>query len=109
MVGEEELSAPPGSGVREWATLRTGGDNAVDQGDRLVVERHHPLGVELAKRDFQPGAVAWDLVDAVEFQVEQLSDAQPTSPLASRSASAARRYSDRSSASERRRSASTGR
>jgi len=47
-----------------------------DQLEGVVVERHHPFGVELAERDFQPGALTGDLVDAVEFEVEQLTDPQ---------------------------------
>jgi hypothetical protein len=41
VVGEEELGCPPGARVRQWASLRPGGHDAVDEGDALVVERHH--------------------------------------------------------------------
>ena len=53
----------------------------VDQVEDLLVEGDHPLGVELAERDFQPGALAGDLVHAVEFEVEQFADAQPAGAL----------------------------
>ena len=53
------------------------GGDPVDEGDGLVVEGDHALGVELAEEDLQPGAVAADLVDAVQLEVEELSDAQP--------------------------------
>ena len=41
VVGEGELGCPPGARVREWASLRTRGHDAVDEGDALVVEGHH--------------------------------------------------------------------
>ena len=47
----------------------------VDQRDGLVVEGDHAFGVELAERDLEPCAVATNLVDAVELEVEQLADA----------------------------------
>ncbi len=37
----------------------------------------HPLGEQLAQRHLQPGALAGDLVHAVEFEVPQLADAHP--------------------------------
>ena len=81
VVGEEELDETPGARVDERTSLGARGDDAVDEGDRLVVEGDHPFGVELAERDLQPRAVARDLVDAVEFEVEQLPDAKPAGPL----------------------------
>ena len=45
------------------------------EGDGFVVEGDHAFGVEFAERDFEPGAVPGDLVDAVEFEVQQFSDA----------------------------------
>jgi hypothetical protein len=41
VVGEEELGGLPRARMRERASLRTGGDDAVDDGDALVVEGHH--------------------------------------------------------------------
>ena len=81
VVGEEELGRTPVAGMKERTSLGARGDDAVDEGDCLVVEGDHPLGVELAERDFQPRAVARDLVHAVEFEVQELSDAKPTGPL----------------------------
>ena len=70
--------------MRGWTSGRPSvpcGDDAVDEGDGLVVEGHHSFGVELAEGDLQPRTVARDLVDAVELEVQQLSDAKPTGPL----------------------------
>jgi hypothetical protein len=69
MVGEEELRRPSAAGVWYRAPGRACGDDTVDQAHRLVIERHHPLGVELAERHLEPGAVAWHLMDTVELQV----------------------------------------
>ena len=52
------------------------GDDAVDQRDGFLVEGHHALGVQLAQRNLQPRALAGDLVHAVQFQVDELTDAQ---------------------------------
>ena len=56
--------------------LRVCGD-PIDERDGFVVEGNHAFGVEFAERDFEPGAVPGDLVNAVEFEVEQFTDAQP--------------------------------
>ena len=77
VVGEEELGRRPVRGCGSGRPSRAGGDDPVDQGDGLLVEGHHPLGVEFAERDFQPGAVAGDLVHAVELEVQQFADTQP--------------------------------
>ena len=63
--------------MRQRLTGRAGGGDPVDEGDGLVVEGDHAFGVELAEGDLQPGAVATNLVDAVQLEVEELSDAQP--------------------------------
>jgi hypothetical protein len=81
VVSKQELDGPPRTWVWDRAAIRACGDYAVDQGHRLVVERHHPFGVELAKRDLQPGAIALQLMDAVELEIEQLTDAQATTAL----------------------------
>ena len=52
-------------------------DDAVDQRDGFLVEGHHAFGVELAQRHLQPRALAGDLVHAVQFQIDELADAQP--------------------------------
>ena len=76
-MGEQELGRPPGLRVLQRPPGRAGAGDAVDQGDGVVVEGDHALAVELAERDFQPGAGAGDLVDAVEFEVAQFADADP--------------------------------
>jgi hypothetical protein len=76
-VGEEELGRPPGFRVLHRPAGRAGRGDAVDQRDGVVVKGDHALAVELAERDFQPGAGAGDLVDAVELEVAQFADAQP--------------------------------
>ena len=81
VVGEQELGGPPVSRVAHRAAGRADLGDRVDQGESLLVERHHPFAVELAERDFQPGAGAGDLVHAVELEVEQLADPQPAGPL----------------------------
>jgi hypothetical protein len=55
-------------------------DDPVDQLKGLLVDGHHPLGVELAQRDFQPCPRAGNLVHAVQFQIDQLADAHPGGP-----------------------------
>ena len=77
VVGKEELRGSACARVRERPTLRPGGADPVDQSDSLIVEGHHPLGVEFAERNFEPRPIAGDLVHAVEFEVEELADAQP--------------------------------
>src|SRR5690606_5661708 len=41
------------------------------------VERDHAFGAELAERNLQPGAVRAELDEAVEFEVEQFTNAHP--------------------------------
>ena len=79
-MGEEELRRTPRARVRKRSTLRPGGADPVDQGDGLIVKGHHPLGVEFSEWHLEPRPIAGDLVHAVEFEVEQLADAQPTGP-----------------------------
>ncbi len=81
VVGEQELGGPPGAGVRQRPARGAVGDDAVDQGDGLLIERHHPFGVQLAERHLQPGTLPGDLVHAVEFEVDQFPDAQPGGAL----------------------------
>ena len=81
MVGEQELGGPPVSRVAHRAAGRADRGDRVDQGEGFLVERHHPFAVELAERDFQPGAGAGDLVHAVELEVEQLADPQSAGAL----------------------------
>jgi hypothetical protein len=56
------------------------GDPCVERAQGGVVERHDPLGVQLAQRHLQPGAVAGEIPQAVEFEVEQLTQTQPCTP-----------------------------
>jgi hypothetical protein len=51
-------------------------DDAVDQRDGFLVKGHHAFGAQLAQRHLQPCALAGDLVHAVQFQVDELTDAQ---------------------------------
>ena len=76
-MGEQELDRLAGARVRQRPAGRAVRDDPVDQVEGLVVDGHHPLGVQLAQRDLQPGPGAGDLVHAVQFQVEQLADAHP--------------------------------
>lgn len=76
VVGEQELCGSPGAGVWQRPPGGAGAGDAVEQGDGFVVEGNHPFGVEFPEWDFQPGAVSGDFVDAVEFQVEEFTDAQ---------------------------------
>ena len=77
VVGEEKLDQAAGLGVGERTAGGALGHDPVDEGERLLVERHHPLRLELAERHLEPGAGACDLVHAVELEVEQLADPQP--------------------------------
>jgi hypothetical protein len=58
VVGEQELGGPPVARVRHRPSRTADLGDVVDQREDLGVERDHPLGVELAERDFQPAAVA---------------------------------------------------
>jgi hypothetical protein len=107
VVGEQELGGATGAGVWQRSAGRAGGGDAVDEFDGLVVEGDHPFAVELAEGDFQPSAVAGDLVPQSSSRSSSSPMRSPTA-RASSNASAASRYSDRWSASLRRRSASTG-
>ncbi len=51
------------------------------EGEDFFVEWDHAFGVEFAERDLQPGSLPGDLMDAVEFEVEQLADPQPACAL----------------------------
>jgi hypothetical protein len=57
VVGEQELGAAPVAGVGHRASVATDLGDPIDQREDLVIERDHPLGVELAERDLQPAAV----------------------------------------------------
>jgi hypothetical protein len=52
-------------------------DDPVDDIEGLVIDRHHPLGVQLAQGHLQPASRAGNLVHAVQFEVEKLPDAHP--------------------------------
>ena len=80
-TGEKELDEAEGAWVPQRAAWGPVGHDAVDDDERLVVEGDHALGAELPERHLEPGSLARDLVDAVELEVEQFSDAQPAGPL----------------------------
>ena len=80
-MGEQELGGPAVPRVGQRAAGGADLGDLVDQVEGFLVERDHPLGVELAERHFQPGAGAGDLVHAVKFEVEQFADAQPAGAL----------------------------
>ena len=77
MVGEQELGRASGARMGKRPAGRACGGDPVDAGDGLVVAGDHAFGVELGERDLQPGAVATDLVDAVQLEVEEFAGAQP--------------------------------
>ena len=58
VVGEQELGGAAVSRVRQRPARGAELGDLVDQGEGLLVEGDHPLGVELAERDFQPGALS---------------------------------------------------
>ena len=62
--------------MAERTPRRTVGDDAIDERQRLVIQRHHALGIQLAERDLEPCALARHFVYAIELQVHQLTDAQ---------------------------------
>lgn len=57
------------------------GDDAVDQCDGFLIKGHHPFAVQLAQWHLQPRTLAGDFVHAVQFQVNELADAQTGGPL----------------------------
>ena len=66
--------------VRGWGSGRTVLRVAAmrsTSADGFVVEGNHAFGVEFAERNFEPGAVPGDLVNAVELEIQQFTDAQP--------------------------------
>ncbi|BCO36221.1 hypothetical protein MHEC_28590 [Mycobacterium heckeshornense] len=77
LMSEQELDRLAGAWVWQWLAGRAVRDDAVDQLEGLVVDGHHPLGVELAQRNLQPGPGAGNLMHTVQFQVEQFADAHP--------------------------------
>ena len=77
LVGEQEVGQLPGPRVAQRPARRPVLGDPVDDLDGLLVDRHHPLGEQLAQRHFQPGARAGDLVHAVQFEHGELADAHP--------------------------------
>ncbi|GAA0965075.1 hypothetical protein GCM10009555_003710 [Acrocarpospora macrocephala] len=53
----------------------------VDQVEDVVIKGDHPLGLQLAETDLQPAAVTGNLVEAVQFQIEQFPDPKPAGAL----------------------------
>ena len=74
VVGEEELTRPASPRVRKGPSTGTQANDAIDQLHRLILEWNHALGVEFGRGHLEPGAIPWNLVDAVEFEIEELSD-----------------------------------
>ena len=68
VVGEKELGRASVTRVWQRPAVRSGVGYVVDQLQDLFIERDHPLGVQFAEGDFQPAAVAGDLVEAVQVQ-----------------------------------------
>ena len=54
-----------------------GGPSIVERGEGGGVERDGAFGAELAERDLQPAAVARGVPEAVQFEVEQFTEARP--------------------------------
>jgi hypothetical protein len=77
LVGEQEVSHLPGAGMAQRPARGPVLGDPVDDLDRLVVDRHHPLGEQLAQRHLQPGARAGDLVHAVQLERGELADPHP--------------------------------
>ena len=77
VVGEQEVGGLASTGMAQRPACGPVPGDRVDQGDGVVVEGHHPLGGELAERDLQPGALAGDLVHAVQLEAGELTDAHP--------------------------------
>ena len=75
MFEEQELSEPAVSGVGQRALAAPLGDPCIDHLHGVGLQRHHAFGVQLADRHSQPGAVAGEVQQAVQFQVEKFADA----------------------------------
>jgi len=80
LVGEQEVGQLAGARVAQRPARGAVRDDPVDEPGGFLVDGHHPLGVELAQRDLQPGPGAGDLMHTIQFQVAQLSDAHPGGP-----------------------------
>jgi len=53
---------------------------AIQRGQGGLIQRDGALGAEFAERDFQPAAVTGEVEQAVQFEVEQFSQAQSGAP-----------------------------
>ena len=80
LVGEQEVGLLAGARVAQWPAWGAVGDDPVDEPGGFLVDGDHPLGEQLAQRDFQPGAGAGDLVHAVQLQVDEFADAHAGGP-----------------------------
>ena len=74
-LGEQEVRGPVQPGMRQGPLRAAPGHPFVQGGQGGLVERHGPLGGQLAERDLQPAAVAGGVPDAVQLEVEQLAEA----------------------------------
>jgi hypothetical protein len=79
-VGDQEVGELAGARVAQRPARGAAGGDPVDQDEGLLVDRHHPLGEQLAQRDLQPGAGAGNLVHAVQLEDGQLADPHPGCP-----------------------------
>jgi hypothetical protein len=74
-LGEQEVRGPVQPGMRQGPLRAAPGHPFVQGGQGGLIQRHGPLGGQLAEGDLQPAAVAGGVPDAVQLEVEQL--AQP--------------------------------
>ncbi|BAS11987.1 hypothetical protein AHiyo8_02900 [Arthrobacter sp. Hiyo8] len=68
--GEQEVCGAAGARMRQCPLGTPFAHPLVQGGQGRVIERDHALGVELAQRDLEPGAVTGKVLEAVEFEVE---------------------------------------
>ena len=80
-IGEQELCRPSVARMRERPPVGADLDDPVDHVQDLGIKGNHAFGGELAERDFQPCPIPIDLVNAVQFQVEEFPDPQPAGAL----------------------------
>jgi hypothetical protein len=76
LVSEQEVHGLAGAGMRQRLAGGTVLGDPVEQLKGFGIDGHHPFGVQLAQRHLQPGTGAGDLVHAVQFEVDEFTDAQ---------------------------------
>jgi hypothetical protein len=72
----QELDRAAGAWVEQRPAASSDGGPLVEGGQGGVVEGDGAFGVQLAERDAQPGAVVAVVDEAVEFEVEELAEAE---------------------------------